>query len=73
MEDGLHLGGKNTKGPFAMLEPHDQEIGGLYLVRERGTTDDEFAKILKGPSGNWIICRSFQVQTIVTVPRSAAR
>ena len=32
-------------GPFAILEPNDQDKGKLYVVKERRTTDFEALKL----------------------------
>ena len=40
--------------PFTILEPHDQEIGEFYLVRELRATDFEAPKLWKGFSGRLV-------------------
>ena len=41
--------------PFTALDPHDQEICGLYEGQERLTTDFEAPKLRKSRSGSYLL------------------
>ena len=41
----LPISGCDLTGPFKILEPQDQEIGGFYVAKESRTTDYETPKL----------------------------